>query len=217
MSEPESTSGQQPARERIIEATCELLELQGYHATGLKQILGESKCPKGSLYHYFPGGKEELAAHALSEVGETVLERIRASLAEQGPAAKVIPAFIRNIALHVERSGFRAGGPITTVALETASSSDRIRTECTRIYREWQRAFAKRLEGSGPDGSKLRDAGTEGSGPGTPLIDKARARRLSAVIISAIEGAIILSRCERSRLPLEDVAAEIEILLEEHV
>ena len=49
-------------REQIIEKTCELIELQGFNATGVNQIIRESGTPKGSLYYHFPGGKEELGS-----------------------------------------------------------------------------------------------------------------------------------------------------------
>ncbi|MDQ2717139.1 MAG: TetR/AcrR family transcriptional regulator, partial [Chloroflexota bacterium] len=64
-------------REQIIEATCDLLEAQGYHATGLNQILAESGAPKGSLYYYFPQGKEELTAAAIDRTGKLVAQRIK--------------------------------------------------------------------------------------------------------------------------------------------
>ncbi len=96
--------------DQIIATTCDLPELQGYHATGLNQIIKESGSPKGSLYYYFPGGKEELAVEAVSYGGKIVLERIRENLAQLDDAAAAIHTFIRNIANQVERSGFRAGG-----------------------------------------------------------------------------------------------------------
>ncbi len=181
------------ARDQIIETTCDLLELQGYHATGLNQIIKESGSPKGSLYYYFPGGKEELTAEALQRVGGIVLNRIRENLAAVDDAVEAVRGFMLNIALNVESSGFRAGGPITTVAMETASSSDRLREECQHIYAGWQAAFADRLVQGGY----------------TPE----RAQRLSALIIGAIEGGIILCRTSRSRTPLEDAAHEIALLL----
>jgi TetR/AcrR family transcriptional repressor of lmrAB and yxaGH operons len=183
------------ARDQIIETTCELLELQGYHATGLNQIIKESGSPKGSLYHYFPGGKEELAAEAVQRVGEAVLQRIRYNLAAVDDPVDAIRGFILMVAQNVELSGFRAGGPITTVALETASSSGQLRAVCASIYDQWQGAFAEKLANSG-----------------TPI---ARARRLAVLITAAIEGGIILCRTHRSREPLEQAAHEIGWLIEQ--
>ncbi len=180
-------------RDQIIATTCDLLELQGYHATGLNQIIKESGSPKGSLYYHFPGGKEELAVEAVSHVGKIVLGRIRENLAQIDDAAAAIPTFIRNIAIQVERSGFRAGGPITTIAMETASTNETLRQECERIYSEWQEVFVDKLLSGG--------------------IDAERARRMAALIIAAIEGGVILCRTRQSREPLEQVADEIQELI----
>jgi TetR/AcrR family transcriptional repressor of lmrAB and yxaGH operons len=181
------------ARDQLISSTCDLLELQGYHATGLNQILRESSSPKGSLYYYFPGGKEELTAKALEHVGSIVLERMKVNLALTDDPADAIGQFIRNIAVNVEASGYQAGGPITTVALETAATSEALREVCFRIYSSWIGAMRE----------KLMSVGCE---PG-------RADALAQVIISAIEGAIILSRSGRSTQPLLNVANEVEVLL----
>jgi TetR/AcrR family transcriptional repressor of lmrAB and yxaGH operons len=180
-------------REQIIQVTCELLELQGYHATGLNQIVKESSSPKGSLYHYFPGGKEELAIEAIRYVGDIVLKRIRENLAQLDSPADTIRDFIKNIALNVERSGYRAGGPITTIAMETASSSDTLRQECQSIYDQWQAAFADKLI--------------------TGNISPEKAQCLATLIIAAIEGGVILCRTQRSRIPLETIADEIGRLI----
>ncbi|HLV34804.1 MAG TPA: TetR/AcrR family transcriptional regulator [Spirillospora sp.] len=180
-------------RDRIIQATGRLLELQGYHATGLNQIIEESGSPKGSLYHYFPGGKEELAAESVRRVGRAVLERIKENLAAIDDPAESVEAFINAIAFDMEQSGFRAGGPITTVALETASSSERLRRECHNIYARWQLAFADKLVSGG--------------------VEEKRARRLAQVIVASIEGGIILCRTERSRTPLETVAGAMAELI----
>jgi TetR/AcrR family transcriptional repressor of lmrAB and yxaGH operons len=176
-------------RDQIIETTCDLLELQGYHATGLNQIIKESNTPKGSLYYHFPGGKEELAVEAIRRVGGIVLERIRHNLAQIEQPAEAIRSFIMNIALGVERSGFRTGGPITTIALETASTSEVLREECQRIYAAWQAAFEQKLL--------------------TGNITKERAEDMAAMIIASIEGGVILCRTSQSRKPLERIAQAI--------
>jgi TetR/AcrR family transcriptional regulator, lmrAB and yxaGH operons repressor len=181
-------------RDQIIETTCDLIELQGYHATGLNQIIKESGSPKGSLYYHFPGGKEELAVEAIRRVGATVLTRIQENLALIEVPADAIRTFIMNVAYHVELSEFRAGGPITTIALETASTSVPLREACQLIYSGWQEAFAQ----------KLRTGGLPAD----------RARSISILIIASIEGGVILCRTEQSRGPLEKVAEEISVLIQ---
>ncbi|NBC28744.1 MAG: TetR family transcriptional regulator, partial [Spirochaetes bacterium] len=73
------TPGQHP-KERFLEATARLLERQGYQSTGLNQVVRESGAPKGSLYYYFPGGKEELVADAVRHAAAPVTDRIRAAM-----------------------------------------------------------------------------------------------------------------------------------------
>ena len=118
-------------------------------------------------------------------------ERIRSQLTPaNGPVAHRLPAFVRNIALNVERSGFRTGGPITTVALEAAASSEAIRNECARIYRDWQEAVEHALSDDGYAADE--------------------ATKIATSLIARIEGGIIMARCERSRRPLDAIADELE-------
>ena len=181
-------------RDEIIAATCQLLETNGYHATGMNQILKESGTPKGSLYHYFPDGKESLAVAAIEQSAAGISANIEGALAggAAGDPARAVTDFIRALAGHVAGSGFRQGGPITAVALEAASTNERLRVACRDAYRSWQSLFAAALRAD---------------------FGEARARRLSVMIIAAIEGGIILARSEQSERPLLDVAEEIELIL----
>ncbi len=181
------------ARDQIIQTTSTLMELQGYHATGLNQIIKDSGSPKGSLYYYFPGGKEELTAEALNRAGQIVLNRIKSNLDLVEDPAESISNFIRNVALHVELSGYQGGGPITTVAMETAATSERLREACHRIYSGWIEVFAEKLL----------------QGRFSPE----QAQSLATVIIAAIEGGIILCRTGRSGDPLRQVADNLAILI----
>ncbi|NJN54401.1 MAG: TetR/AcrR family transcriptional regulator [Anaerolineae bacterium] len=180
-------------RDQIIDTTCQLMEMQGYHATGLNQILAESGAPKGSLYYYFPEGKEELAEEAVTRSSRLIEQTIRGVMAEIDDPVTAVTTFIFILAEQVELSGFRAGGPITAIALESASTNDRLREACHHAYQSWQDAFAEKLR--------------QGS------YSEARAQRLAVLIISALEGGIILSRSQHNAQPLRDVAAEIELLL----
>ncbi|MDX1687545.1 MAG: TetR/AcrR family transcriptional regulator [Candidatus Promineifilaceae bacterium] len=176
-------------REQFIEATCDLLEEQGYHATGLKQIVAESGSPKGSLYYYFPEGKEELAAEAIRRTGEMVAARIRDNLSDVEDLAATVRRFVRRIADHVEASGYRSGGPLMTVAMETAASSERLNLACREAYDRLQEAFAERLHAGG--------------------FSSGRAAEVAAFVTASIEGGIILSRTAHSGDPLRRVADEL--------
>lgn len=177
------------AREQIIEATCDLLEAQGYHATGLNQIVAESGAPKGSLYHYFPDGKEELAAIAIDLTSRSLAGRVQAVLALDDDPAEATRILAARIADAIEESGFRSGGPLTTVAMETATSSQRLNLACREAYQRLQAAFAAKLEAGG--------------------FSPQRADELAAFITAAFEGGIILSRTYHSGDPLRRVGQEL--------
>lgn len=176
-------------RDHIIETTSTLLEAQGYHATGLNQIIAESGSPKGSLYYYFPQGKEELTAEAIVRSGRIVERNIRAGLAKIKEPAEAIASFVREIAGAVEASNFSAGGPLTTVALETVNSSKRLNQVCREAYGWLRGAFAEKLVAGG--------------------FAPERAAGLATFIVSAIEGGIILSRTNHSGDALRHVADEL--------
>jgi TetR/AcrR family transcriptional regulator, lmrAB and yxaGH operons repressor len=180
-------------RESFIETTARLLEHQGYHATGLNQIVQESGAPKGSLYYYFPDGKEGLTAEVIERIGASLAGHIRTQLAQVVDPAEAIDQFMRQMAAALTASDCRGGGPLATVALETAASSERLRTACRDAYRSWQRAFADKLEAGG--------------------YPPERAARLGELIIALLEGAIILCRTERSAAPLERLAEELRPLV----
>ena len=182
-------------RDQIIETTCELLEAQGYHGTGLNQILTESHAPKGSLYYHFPQGKEELVAEAIERTGALTAGRIRAGLAISDDAAEALRLFVRNIAEQVERSGFRAGGPLTMVAMETVNTSGRLNQTCRAAYTLLQEAFKEKLLACG--------------------YGEARATQLAVFINATIEGGIILSRTYHSGDPLRQVADELGTFLKQ--
>lgn len=180
-------------REQIITTTCQLIELQGYHATGLNQILAESGAPKGSLYYYFPEGKDSLVEEAIAHTSGLIAGRLQEGMEAHEHAAAAIPAFLRTLAHHVQASGFQTGGPITAVALEAASTNERLNAACHTAYTRWQSVIAQKLLADG--------------------YEAVRAQRLAKVVIALIEGAIILSRTERNVAPLLDAASELENLL----
>jgi TetR/AcrR family transcriptional regulator, lmrAB and yxaGH operons repressor len=169
-------------REQIIQVTGQLLEKQGYNATGLNEIVGQSGAPKGSLYHYFPEGKEQIAAEAVLLSGELVSGRVRAYLARHADPAEAVLRLAEVIAGAVEQSGFAGGGPLQTVALETAASSPRLNQACRTAYGWLQAAFQEKLEAGG--------------------LPAPEAAQLAVFVTASLEGAILLSRTLHSGEPL---------------
>jgi TetR/AcrR family transcriptional repressor of lmrAB and yxaGH operons len=176
-------------REQFIETTCTLLEAQGYHATGLNQIVQESGAPKGSLYYHFPNGKEELVAAAIERTGQLLAERVQTGLAQHSHPAEAVRHLARTIAEYIESSGFRAGGPLTMVAMETATSSERINLACRAAFAGLQAAFCAKLIAGG--------------------CAEAHAADLAEYIVAAIEGGTLLSRTTHSGDPLRRVADQL--------
>jgi TetR/AcrR family transcriptional repressor of lmrAB and yxaGH operons len=170
-----------------------LLEKQGYHGTGLNEIVKESHAPKGSLYYYFPEGKEQITAEAVLQSGHATSERIRLGLGESSSASKAVHDFVLKIAENVEASGFAAGSPLTAVAMETATTSERINLACREAYGMLEAAFNKKLLESG--------------------FTKAKAEELATFIVASIEGGIILSRVHHTAEPLRMVAKQLKVLL----
>jgi TetR/AcrR family transcriptional regulator, lmrAB and yxaGH operons repressor len=182
------------ARDLIIETACDLLESQGFHATGLNQIVKESGAPKGSLYHYFPDGKDAIAEAAIARAGRTVAERIAAGLGRSDNPAEAVRDFVMLVADRVEASGYRRGGPLTTVAMETATTNERLNRACREAYGLLEGAFAAKL---------MRAAFPE-----------AQARQLATFIVASIEGGILLCRTYHGGDPLRLVAEQLGRMIE---
>lgn len=179
---------------QIIETTASLLERQGYNATGLNQIVAESGAPKGSLYYYFPDGKEQIGAETLRWSGERMAERIRMGLAQAGDAGEAIHSLAMKIADAIEASHFQAGGPLTTVALETAASSERLNLACREAYGLMHSAFEEKLLENG--------------------FEKEQSADLASYFLAVFEGGILLSRVQHSGDPLRQAAVHLKSYIE---
>lgn len=182
-------------RARMVATTARLLMTQGYHGTGLGQVLEEARAPKGSLYHHFPGGKEELAAEAVRRSAEEWRVAVLA-VVEASPSPsplRAVRAVCELLATRLEASAFRDGCPVATVALEASASSDLMHEACSEAYRTWQLVLADRLLAHG--------------------LPAARAARLGTTILAAVEGGLLLAKAARSGEPLRRVGEEIEALL----
>lgn len=178
----------------MLQKAAELVQQQGYTATGLNQILAESNAPKGSLYFHFPGGKEALVAEALQSSSAALTQLIEMVLAQAPTSVAALEAIVMHFAQELELSSFKKGCPIATVALEQAAISDPLHEVCSQTYARWQAAVAARLERDGHAHDRAVD--------------------LAGFLLSTIEGALLLSRTHRSTEPLRQAARELRRILE---
>jgi TetR/AcrR family transcriptional repressor of lmrAB and yxaGH operons len=186
-----------PTRQKMIETAVRLFQRQGYHATSWRTLVEEAGTPWGSAHHHFPGGKEQLGAAAIELGAAAVTAEIERLFAVHAGPAAAIRAWCRASAERLEDSGFVAGCPIATVALEAASTSPLLGKACQAAFGEWTHALTERLGRAG--------------------MARKRAAELASLAVLSVEGALLCARVARSQAPLllagEQLAALVEASL----
>ncbi|MGI5414992.1 LmrA/YxaF family transcription factor [Actinomadura luteofluorescens] len=183
------TAARGQTRQRILDTAKTLFHRQGYHATGVNQIIAEAAAPKGVLYFHFPGGKEQLAAETVLQAGQEMGLALDAILAQSDDLATAAHGIAELLGTALEQTQFREGCPIASVALDVAADSDQVRAACAQGYQQWIDLIAARLRQRGvPDHS---------------------VHELAVFILSSIEGALLLARVQHDTAPLKDVATRL--------
>jgi AcrR family transcriptional regulator len=175
----------------MIESAAVLFRERGVEGTSFTDVLEHSGAPRGSIYHHFPGGKAQLAEETTRFAGEFITAGLAAALETEDPVAAVRGFAIAYRAV-LRRSDFGSGCPVVAAALE-GDRSPAARDAAGQAFRSWQELLADALERRG--------------------IERPRAASLATLVVSAVEGAIVLARAERSTAPLEGVADELEALI----
>jgi len=165
-------------RDRLVASTADLFLRQGFSATGVGAITAASGVPTGSLYHHFPGGKEELAAEALRVAGAGYQLLVEAVIDAAPDVATGIRQSFPAAAAVLEASGYADACPIATVALEVASTNDALRRVTAEVFEGWTVALSSRLEAAG--------------------LAADRSRALALAYLAALEGGFLLCRASRS-------------------
>src|SRR4030088_2765215 len=164
-------------RDRLLETSAELFRKQGYAATGVKQIVTYAHAPFGSLYHFFPGGKEQLGEEVIRRSGRMYMELVEAIFdAAPDPVTGAGDVF-SGAAEVLRQTDYIDACPIATVALEVASSNDVLRRATADGFESWVIGVPSRLATAG--------------------IPQQEARSLAIVLIELIEGGFLLSRAAR--------------------
>jgi AcrR family transcriptional regulator len=165
-----------------MEVTSELFRRQGMNGTGLKQITKEAQAPFGSLYHFFPGGKGQLAEEVIRTSGKEYFDLVIAAFSGSPDLLSAIAATFKGAADLLIETGYADACPIATVALEVASTDEFLRVVVADVFTEWIESGTRHL-----------DSG----------LSKRARRRLAISIITALEGGFMLSRVLRSVEPLQ--------------
>ena len=176
-----------------MRAAATLFRRNGYAATGINEIAELAGAPKGSLYHYFPDGKQQIGEAAVRLAGKGVVVTLEKLELQHETTAAVIQAYCRLLAGWMAKSGFRDGCPIATTLLESAPQSEGIARAGREAFAAWCSVFERTL---------LRDG-----------FSKANALQLSRLTVSSIEGALIVARAESRSVPIEDVAKSLSTVL----
>lgn len=168
-------------RERMIVSAALLIRERGARATSLDAVLAHSGAPRGSLYHHFPGGREQLVREAVEYAGGYVARRMA-----RDPSADPLAAIERlfdEYSAALVASDYRAGCPVVAVAVESPEDGPDLRDSARAAFQGWQTVLMARFDQAG--------------------IDAERARDLAMVVLAAFEGALVLSRAYRDLAPLE--------------
>lgn len=175
----------------MIRSAAMLHRERGVEGTAFADVLEHSSSPRGSVYHHFPGGRQELAEEATRWAGEAMGDGIAAALGEEDPL-RALEDFVALWRRVLEESGFRAGCPIVAAALE-GDRSPGAHAAAAEAFTEWRGLLADAFARAGLAG--------------------ARAGPMATLLIAAIEGAVVLARAECSIRPLEEVADELRAVV----
>jgi AcrR family transcriptional regulator len=175
--------GRPSTRERILDATARLFQRQGYAGTGMKQIASQSQAPFGSIYHFFPGGKDELSEEVLRLSGRMYAVMLAPVLTDAPDPVTAARSFFEGAAQTLRDTEYEDACPIATVALEVASTNERLRLATADVFEEWIAGCAAYFEAGG--------------------VAAEEARRLALSMLSLLEGAFVFCRAARNTEALE--------------
>jgi AcrR family transcriptional regulator len=179
-------------KERMVASAAVLLSEQGVAGTSVAKVLEHSNGPRGSVGFHFPGGRAELLTDALTTVGDTVTEILRAGVESNTEPAKVFIGICRHYRKRLAATDCTAGCPIGA-AMQEAHHDDDLGPVVAAIVADWHAGLSELLANAGHS--------------------RADARKLSMLAISSLEGAIMLARVTTSLAPIDGVIEHIAPLL----
>jgi TetR/AcrR family transcriptional repressor of lmrAB and yxaGH operons len=178
---------------KTLAAAAKLFRQQGYHGTALHDILAASGSPRGSLYFHFPGGKEQIGDAALALSAEAVRQGIVKAAETSEDAEIFLVRIVRSMAADLQRSDYKEGCPIATTALETSAQVEVLGTATRNAFQKWELEIKRGLFRFG--------------------IPAGDADLAATMILSQLEGALLLARTYRSLEPIHRAEQALKWLL----
>jgi AcrR family transcriptional regulator len=181
-------------RQRMLNSTIALLRERGASGVSIDAVLAHSGTPRGSVYHHFPGGRNEMIISAVRQAGDYIAGIIDQAAGEDDPVA-LLGHLVDFWKRTLTETDFRAGCPIVALAVDYRDDLLEATELVREIFARWQQKIRDLLAATGfaPD----------------------RAQRLAALALAAVEGAVILCRAERSTIPLDQVVEELVPLFQQ--
>jgi len=164
---------------KMVEGAARLLAERGLQATSFTEVLALTGAPRGSLYHHFPNGKDEMVAGAVDLAGERAIAFLDGKAGAS--AYEIADYFLYLWQQTLVRSNFEAGCAV--LAVTVATDSPDLLAHAATVFRKWRRRLAELLEQGG--------------------LPAADAARFAAVLVAASEGAVVAARAERDLEPFE--------------
>jgi TetR/AcrR family transcriptional repressor of lmrAB and yxaGH operons len=175
------------SRTRMVRSAAALIRTRGASATSFSEVLADSGSPRGSIYHHFPNGKEQLEGDAIRWTSDRVLAHQRACPATT--ASGVLECFIDMWRQVVVASHGAAGCVVAGVALDTDAGEPGLIDVVRETFRSWRALLSEQLVAVG--------------------VPRGRAQAIALTTVAGMEGALILCRAEGGPGPLESVATEL--------
>lgn len=169
-----------------------LIRERGAHPTAIADVLTHSGAPRGSAYHYFPGGRTQLLCEAIDYASDHVAARID----EATDSIELLDDMIERFCKQLAATGFRAGCPVVAVAVESGdpeSAESALVDRAGVAFERWTAQITRKLEDDGISAEVAED--------------------LALLVMSAIEGAVVMARATRTTKPLERVRGQLHTLL----
>lgn len=172
-------------RDRMVAGAVKLLAQRGLQATSLSTVVAETDAPRGSIYHHFPGGKDELVAAAIAATERHALGLIDQ---QQGASAiEVTQSFLGAWRALLTYAHFDAGCAL--VAVTVAAESPELRQRTAQAFAAWQQKLARALQSGG--------------------LGEADAAAAAALLLAASEGAVVICRAQQDVGYFDTVAAQL--------